>query len=63
MSPFTNPERMIYAWYYRFFTHANDPRFLSTLKAILRPRDREGLTENNLVYRYVSCYANCIDWI
>ncbi|KAL8279392.1 hypothetical protein RQP46_008204 [Phenoliferia psychrophenolica] len=35
-----------------FFMHANDPRFLSTLNAILLPRDKGGLTENNLVYRY-----------
>lgn len=32
--------------------HANDPRFVSTMKAIMRTRDRGGLTENNLVYRY-----------
>jgi GH15 family glucan-1,4-alpha-glucosidase len=31
---------------------ANDPRFQNTLKAILKPKDRGGLTENNLVYRY-----------
>ncbi|KAI5477974.1 glycoside hydrolase family 15 protein, partial [Pseudohyphozyma bogoriensis] len=35
-----------------FFLHANDPRFISTIKKILEPRDRGGLTENNLVYRY-----------
>lgn len=35
-----------------FFTTANDPRFQSTLKAIMRPKDRGGLFENNLVYRY-----------
>ncbi|GAA5849432.1 hypothetical protein JCM8547_000448 [Rhodosporidiobolus lusitaniae] len=35
-----------------FFTTSSDPRFQSTLKAIMRPRDRGGLFENNLVYRY-----------
>ncbi|GAA5903769.1 hypothetical protein JCM6882_003413 [Rhodosporidiobolus microsporus] len=35
-----------------FFTNANDPRFESTLKAIMRPKDRGGLVENNLAYRY-----------
>ncbi|KAM0787591.1 hypothetical protein ACM66B_003660 [Microbotryomycetes sp. NB124-2] len=35
-----------------FFTSANDPRFLSTIKQILLSRERGGLTENNLVYRY-----------
>ncbi|GAA6027557.1 hypothetical protein JCM8097_007921 [Rhodosporidiobolus ruineniae] len=35
-----------------FFTTANDPRFQSTLQAIMRPKDRGGLMENNLVYRY-----------
>lgn len=35
-----------------FFISANDPRFLSTLQHIMKSRDRGGLTENNLVYRY-----------
>ncbi|GAA6007856.1 hypothetical protein JCM10207_004901 [Rhodosporidiobolus poonsookiae] len=35
-----------------FFMSANDPRFQGTLKAIMRARDRGGLFENNLVYRY-----------
>ncbi|KAK4056783.1 hypothetical protein OIO90_002032 [Microbotryomycetes sp. JL221] len=35
-----------------FFTSANDPRFLSTIKQIMLSRERGGLTENNLVYRY-----------
>ncbi|BGP31766.1 hypothetical protein JCM10296v2_003540 [Rhodotorula toruloides] len=35
-----------------FFMTANDPRFQNTLNAILKPKDRGGLTENNLVYRY-----------
>jgi GH15 family glucan-1,4-alpha-glucosidase len=35
-----------------FFISPNDPRMLSTLDAILRPPQRGGLTENNLVYRY-----------
>ncbi|SCV71134.1 BQ2448_2722 [Microbotryum intermedium] len=35
-----------------FFCNANDPRFLNTLDAIMKSRDRGGLTENNLVYRY-----------
>ncbi|KZT59027.1 glycoside hydrolase family 15 protein [Calocera cornea HHB12733] len=35
-----------------FFSSAADPRFLSTLDAILRPPERGGLVTNNLVYRY-----------
>ncbi|BGP55296.1 hypothetical protein JCM8202_000628 [Rhodotorula sphaerocarpa] len=35
-----------------FFSPPSDPRFLNTLEAIMRPRDRGGLTENSLVYRY-----------
>ncbi|SCZ99443.1 BZ3500_MvSof-1268-A1-R1_Chr3-1g06013 [Microbotryum saponariae] len=35
-----------------FFCTANDPRFLNTVDAIMKSRDRGGLTENNLVYRY-----------
>ncbi|GAA5981841.1 hypothetical protein JCM10908_004632 [Rhodotorula pacifica] len=35
-----------------FFTPPSDPRFQNTLKAIMRPRDRGGLLENSLVYRY-----------
>lgn len=35
-----------------FFISANDPRFVSTLTQIMRSRDRGGLTENALVYRY-----------
>jgi len=35
-----------------FFSSAADPRFLSTLDAILRPPERGGLVANNLVYRY-----------
>ncbi|KDE07505.1 hypothetical protein, variant [Microbotryum lychnidis-dioicae p1A1 Lamole] len=35
-----------------FFCNANDPRFLNTVDAIMKSRDRGGLTENNLVYRY-----------
>ncbi|EIM83391.1 glycoside hydrolase family 15 protein [Stereum hirsutum FP-91666 SS1] len=35
-----------------FFMNASDPRFLSTLKAILKTPERGGLTANNLVYRY-----------
>ncbi|BGP15947.1 hypothetical protein JCM10213v2_003939 [Rhodosporidiobolus nylandii] len=35
-----------------FFMTANDPRFQGTLEALMRPRDRGGLFENNLVYRY-----------
>ncbi|GAA5913485.1 hypothetical protein JCM5296_001740 [Sporobolomyces johnsonii] len=35
-----------------FFMSANDPRFTSTLKRIMQPRDRDGLFEDNLVYRY-----------
>lgn len=30
--------------------HANDPRFVSTLKAIMKPRDMGGLSES-LSYR------------
>lgn len=35
-----------------FFSTASDPRFLSTLRAILKAPERGGLTANNLVYRY-----------
>ncbi|KAF9465696.1 glycoside hydrolase family 15 protein [Collybia nuda] len=35
-----------------FFMHGSDPRFVSTLKQILKTPERGGLTSNNLVYRY-----------
>ena len=35
-----------------FFVSPDDPRMLSTLDAILKPLDRGGLVENNLVFRY-----------
>lgn len=35
-----------------FFCSASEPRFLSTLQAILRSPERGGLLANNLVYRY-----------
>jgi GH15 family glucan-1,4-alpha-glucosidase len=35
-----------------FFIQPSDPRFVSTLKLILKTPDRGGLTSNNLVYRY-----------
>ncbi|KAH9919187.1 glycoside hydrolase family 15 protein [Epithele typhae] len=35
-----------------FFSTPADPRFLSTLKAILQTPERGGLTSNGLVYRY-----------
>jgi GH15 family glucan-1,4-alpha-glucosidase len=35
-----------------FFCTASDPRFRSTLDAILKSPERGGLTANNLVYRY-----------
>ncbi|KAF9448768.1 glycoside hydrolase family 15 protein [Macrolepiota fuliginosa MF-IS2] len=35
-----------------FFMQASDPRFVNTLKQILRTPDKGGLTSNNLVYRY-----------
>ncbi|KAF9078754.1 glycoside hydrolase family 15 protein, partial [Rhodocollybia butyracea] len=35
-----------------FFMQASDPRFVSTLKQILKSPERGGLTSNNLVYRY-----------
>ncbi|KAH7908229.1 glycoside hydrolase family 15 protein [Hygrophoropsis aurantiaca] len=35
-----------------FFIQPSDPRFVSTLKHILRTPERGGLTSNNLVYRY-----------
>ena len=35
-----------------FFCPASDPRFLSTLKQIMRPPERGGLSANSLVYRY-----------
>ncbi|KAF5370438.1 hypothetical protein D9615_009716 [Tricholomella constricta] len=35
-----------------FFMHGSDPRFVSTLKQILKTPERGGLTSNNLVYQY-----------
>ncbi|VDB99396.1 unnamed protein product [Peniophora sp. CBMAI 1063] len=35
-----------------FFCSASEPRFLSTLREILKTPERGGLTANNLVYRY-----------
>ena len=35
-----------------FFMQPSDPRFVSTLKQILKSPHRGGLTSNNLVYRY-----------
>jgi len=35
-----------------FFCAAGEPRFLSTLNAILKSPERGGLLANNLVYRY-----------
>ncbi|KAF5365314.1 hypothetical protein D9758_005431 [Tetrapyrgos nigripes] len=35
-----------------FFIQASDPRFMNTLKRILRTPERGGLTANNLVFRY-----------
>ncbi|KIJ96968.1 glycoside hydrolase family 15 protein [Laccaria amethystina LaAM-08-1] len=35
-----------------FFMQASDPRFVSTLKQILKSPAKGGLTSNNLVYRY-----------
>ncbi|KAK7448045.1 hypothetical protein VKT23_013802 [Stygiomarasmius scandens] len=35
-----------------FFMQASDPRFMNTLKRILRTPERGGLTSNNLVFRY-----------
>ncbi|KAF8662097.1 hypothetical protein AX16_001207 [Volvariella volvacea WC 439] len=35
-----------------FFMQGSDPRFVSTLKQILRTPERGGLTSNNLVFRY-----------
>ncbi|KAJ2920788.1 hypothetical protein H1R20_g16305, partial [Candolleomyces eurysporus] len=35
-----------------FFMQASDPRFVSTLKRIMKTPERGGLTSNNLVYRY-----------
>ncbi|EIW81645.1 glycoside hydrolase family 15 protein [Coniophora puteana RWD-64-598 SS2] len=35
-----------------FFIQPSDPRFVSTLKQILKTPQRGGLTSNNLVYRY-----------
>ncbi|KAF8227819.1 glycoside hydrolase family 15 protein [Tricholoma matsutake] len=35
-----------------FFMHGCDPRFVSTLKQIMKSPKRGGLTSNNLVYRY-----------
>ncbi|KAA1468582.1 glycoside hydrolase family 15 protein [Dentipellis sp. KUC8613] len=62
-----NPERQVFGQSYEethildsavlimplvFFSTAPDPRFVSTLKAILKTPERGGLTANNLVYRY-----------
>lgn len=35
-----------------FFLQGSDPRFVSTLKQILKTRERGGLTSNNLIFRY-----------
>ncbi|KAF8914864.1 glycoside hydrolase family 15 protein [Mucidula mucida] len=35
-----------------FFMQGSDPRFVSTLKQILKTPERGGLTSNNLVFRY-----------
>ncbi|KAJ2918764.1 hypothetical protein MD484_g1664, partial [Candolleomyces efflorescens] len=35
-----------------FFMQASDPRFVSTLKRIMKTPEKGGLTSNNLVYRY-----------
>ncbi|KAF8802927.1 glycoside hydrolase family 15 protein [Phlegmacium glaucopus] len=35
-----------------FFMHASDPRFISTLKQIMKTPEKGGLTSNGLVYRY-----------
>ncbi|TFK68879.1 glycoside hydrolase family 15 protein [Pluteus cervinus] len=35
-----------------FFMQASDPRFISTLRQILKSPERGGLTSNNLVFRY-----------
>jgi len=35
-----------------FFCSPSEPRFLSTLQAIMRSPERGGLLANNLVYRY-----------
>ncbi|KAJ4490166.1 glycoside hydrolase family 15 protein [Lentinula aciculospora] len=35
-----------------FFMQASDPRFINTLKQILKTPERGGLTSNNLVFRY-----------
>ncbi|KZT22860.1 glycoside hydrolase family 15 protein [Neolentinus lepideus HHB14362 ss-1] len=62
-----NPERQFFAQSYEdtdvldsavlimplvFFSPASDPRFVSTLRQILKTPERGGLTSNNLVYRY-----------
>ncbi|KAL0960426.1 hypothetical protein HGRIS_005469 [Hohenbuehelia grisea] len=35
-----------------FFMQGSDPRFLGTLKQVLKTPERGGLTSNNLVFRY-----------
>ncbi|KAH6907503.1 glycoside hydrolase family 15 protein [Coprinopsis sp. MPI-PUGE-AT-0042] len=35
-----------------FFMQASDPRFVSTLKRVMKTPEKGGLTANNLVYRY-----------
>jgi len=62
-----NPEKQIFGQSYEetdvldssvmimplvFFMNASDPRFLNTLKQVLKSPERGGLTSNNLVYRY-----------
>ncbi|KAH9480075.1 hypothetical protein JR316_0006672 [Psilocybe cubensis] len=41
-----------------FFLHASDPRFMSTLKQIMKSPEKGGLTSNNLVYRYDTSKAD-----
>ncbi|PPQ68532.1 hypothetical protein CVT25_005454 [Psilocybe cyanescens] len=41
-----------------FFLHASDPRFMSTLKQIMKTPEKGGLTSNNLVYRYDTSKAD-----
>ncbi|KAI6018364.1 glycoside hydrolase family 15 protein [Pisolithus marmoratus] len=45
-----------------FFMAPSDPRFVSTLKQILKSPERGGLTSNNLVYRYDGTFCLCTLW-
>lgn len=45
-----------------FFIAPNDPRFTSTLEAILKPPEKGGLTSTGLVYRYNTVKSDDGTW-